>query len=538
MTPLFYQLANNVFTADFTVDETYLSKTVNGVRVYVPQVICNCASVFGGDMLNVNYDLQNSNVWYAPHRSNLFGKDSTVRGLRVTGNAGTLEDHTGSALSSNFFLRGWSMWLHHHDGVKSNFDPAANNMPNNAQTMRNHFRDNFRTGNKFRVSAAKWWAAAAAGGDSTVGLRDFVIALPDTDFSGLYFETVNPAGVGGTKLCFLMPTRPKIYLKYEALGADQPIINGRIQTINYPVYTWNQDQNNLGMRAATHAEVNAQIAQDLDMYILGPDWYRTHVTNDPYRAIREDSNGLGAVFQSIKRISQHVCAPVINPNLRIGASAPLNHDTRHLPPELRDFRLQLQDIDWGRLLTDRVTLNELTLYEFKGGNQKVGAQQNILYLPQFREYKRTVTGNAFEVTIFSELGSPSYYCIFCRSATTDILQQPHIRTLSIRNETTKKKSNTISKLSIGQMFHMTQRNVHPQAEYTRQAYNRRQTVLLSAEDVGLLGLRAHEYQKAKRVQYTFSGTTDRDGQLQIVLVYNNRGIHVDGRRLQVVTLHE
>lgn len=53
-----------------------------------------------------------------------------------------------------------------------------------------------------------------------------------------------------------------------------------------------------------------------------------------------------------------------------------------------------------------------------------------------------------------------------------------------------------------------------------------------------MGLRSFEYQKAKRVQYTFSGTTDRPGELYIVLVYNNRGLHIDGRRLQVVTLHE
>ena len=183
-------------------------------------------------------------------------------------------------------------------------------------------------------------------------------------------------------------------------------------------------------------------------------------------------------------------------------------------------------------------MNELTLYDFKGGTQKVGAEQNVLYLPQFREFKRSVTGNEFKVTCFSELGSPSYFCFFCRSATTDILQQPLINTLSIFNETTKKKSNSIQDLSIGQMFHLTQRNVHAAAEYSRAAYNRRQTVLLSAEDVGLLGLRAHEYQKAKRVEYTFSGTTDRPGQLYVVLVYNNRGLHIDGRRLQVVTLHE
>ena len=80
--------------------------------------------------------------------------------------------------------------------------------------------------------------------------------------------------------------------------------------------------------------------------------------------------------------------------------------------------------------------------------------------------------------------------------------------------------------------------MHPAAEYTRAAFNRRQTVLLSAEDVGLMGLKTHEYQKAKRVEYTFSGTTDRSGELYVVLVYNNRGLHIDGRRLQVVTLHE
>ena len=93
-------------------------------------------------------------------------------------------------------------------------------------------------------------------------------------------------------------------------------------------------------------------------------------------------------------------------------------------------------------------------------------------------------------------------------------------------------------MSAGQLFHLTQRNVHPAAEYTRAAYKRRQTVLLSAEDVGLMGLKAHEYQKAKRINYLFSGTTDRPGDLYVIFVYNNRGLHIDGRRLQLVTLHE
>ena len=36
---------------------------------------------------------------------------------------------------------------------------------------------------------------------------------------------------------------------------------------------------------------------------------------------------------------------------------------------------------------------------------------------------------------------------------------------------------------------MTQRNVNPLADYDRAAYNRRQTILLSAEDIGLMGLK-------------------------------------------------
>ena len=235
------------------------------------------------------------------------------------------------------------------------------------------------------------------------------------------------------------------------------------------------------------------------MYIVGPDWWRSHVGDDPYAAIRDDSNSTGAVYQSVKRISQHVCAPVLNPNMRIEAQAPLNHDSRHLPPELRDFRLELQDIDWSRLQADAVTLNELTLYEFKGNNQKQGAEQNILYLPEFREYKTPVTDNTFDFTCYSNLGSPSYFCLFCRSHTTDILQQPLIRTLSIVNNTTSKKSNAVRDLSIGQLYHMTQRNVNPLADYNRTAYNRRQTILLSAEDVGLMGLKRDEYSRVQQI---------------------------------------
>jgi hypothetical protein len=285
--------------------------------------------------------------------------------------------------------------------------------------------------------------------------------------------------------------------------------------------------------------------QDLIMYIVDDEFAETNQFflnflggNSLFAEEIAATQNRGAVFQSVKRISQHVCGPILNPNMRIGAAAPLNYDSRHLPPELRDFRLRMQDIDWSRLQAKAVTLNELNLYEFKDGIQKVGAQQNVLYLPQFREFIKPVTDNVFEFEIFSELGSPSYFCLFCRSTTTDILQQPIIRTLSIFNGTTKKKSNTITDATVSQLYHMTQRNVHPAAQYDKVASRRRQTILLSAEDVGMLGLTANEYQKAKRVRYVFSGTTDDPGNLFVVLVYNNRGLHIDGRRLQVVTLHD
>ena len=219
---------------------------------------------------------------------------------------------------------------------------------------------------------------------------------------------------------------------------------------------------------------------------------------------------------------------------------PLNHDSRHLPPEMRDFQLRFDSVDWSRLgaAADKVTLNELTLFEFDGGNQRQAAETNILYLPQFQEFYRSVTTNEFSIDCFSSLGSPSFYCIFARSESTDILQQPQIKTLSIYNDTTKKKSDTITEATVSQLYHLTQRNVHPFAEYDRVAFNRRQTILLASEDVGLMGLKREQYQKQKRVHYILSGTLDQPGRVYILFVYNNRGLHVNGHRLNVVTLHE
>ena len=177
------------------------------------------------------------------------------------------------------------------------------------------------------------------------------------------------------------------------------------------------------------------------------------------------------------------------------------------------------------------------MYEFCDGNQDVATETSILYLPEFREFKKQVVGNEYDIEIYTELGAPSYFCFFARSSGTDILQQPLIKTLSIRNLTTTKKSNVVTDLSISELYHLTQRNVHPQAQYDKTAFARRQTILLKTEDIGLMGLSQDEYQKPKRVFYRFTGLTDGPCIFYVVLVYNNRGLSIDGRRLETSRLH-
>ena len=79
---------------------------------------------------------------------------------------------------------------------------------------------------------------------------------------------------------------------------------------------------------------------------------------------------------------------------------------------------------------------------------------------------------------------------------------------------------------------MTQRNVNPRAGYDRRDYQQRQVVLLSAEDIGMMGV--DEYQKEKRSLYRFSGVVDETAVVSVLFVYNNRGILVKGRQLSVV----
>ena len=531
-TPVFYQANDALLSADRTGDPLLLGAVdAIGARHRVPLMICNIDSVVGRT-LNIRYDL----------RSQFTGTP-----LEVTG--GTIHATTGLAGRPNRFydIAGFAPWLHVQH-VSSSFEAAGGDYPGNvadaAQDMRNEFRDAFRTGNRFLITTADDIFFPGAGGNAEMFLRDHVFAT-DGSLPYVYFETYAGGGIANEDIKFMfrasIATSSILYTDDGFGNFDQ----GTAVTRFVDIQAYTQTALLTGIYTPTQAEFLVILQagaqndfQNLHMYIPGIDWYKTHDIGDPYATIREESERIGPVFQSIKRISQHICAPVLNPNLRIGASAPLNHDSRHLPPEIRDFRLQLQDIDWGRLLTDRVSIKDLSLYEFRDGVQRVGAQQNVMYLPEFRETQHPVSQGVFDFTVFSELGSPSYFCFFCRSATTDILQQPLIKTLSIQNETTKKKSNTIRELSIGQLYHLTQRNVHPGAEYDRAAFNRRQTILLSTEDVGMMGLKSTEYQSPKRVQYRFIGNTDRGGVIYVLLAYNNRGLHIDGRRLQVVTLHE
>ena len=91
-------------------------------------------------------------------------------------------------------------------------------------------------------------------------------------------------------------------------------------------------------------------------------------------------------------------------------------------------------------------------------------------------------------------------------------------------------------LSKNHLYHLTIRNVHPLAQYDTKAYNKRQVVLLAAEDIGLMSLETDDYQKLRRVRFQFTGTLDTPGILNVLLIYNNRGLEVYGADLKVVRL--
>jgi hypothetical protein len=187
-------------------------------------------------------------------------------------------------------------------------------------------------------------------------------------------------------------------------------------------------------------------------------------------------------------------------------------------------------------------LESLVLYEFNGGNQVVAGEPSLLHLPQFREYTTSTisTDGKFDFEMFSPYGMPSYIALFCRDMdmSRDHMVQPLIKQLSMMCNTTMKKSNTILDANVHQLYHITQRNVNQRARYNRSTFNKRQVVLLSAEDVGMMGLDLQEYQNEKRALFRFHGTVDQIGRITAVLIYTNRGLHVYGKQLQVVRLGE
>ena len=182
------------------------------------------------------------------------------------------------------------------------------------------------------------------------------------------------------------------------------------------------------------------------------------------------------------------------------------------------------------------TLESLVMYEFNGGNQQQEQEESLLHLPQFRQFNTSTTPeNSFELEIFSPYGMPSYIAVFARD--TDFSKnyetQPLVTQLSIMCNTTMKKSNTILNADVHQLYHITQRNVHPRAEYDRFDFNKRQVVLLRAEDIGLLGLHPSEYQYEKRATFRFQGSVDQIGRVTALLIFNNRGLYVHGKQLSV-----
>ena len=473
---------------------------------------------------------------------------STERGL--TNAAPPVEGH-------RFFAAGYSFLLGRTEGGlesgKSNLTAlytgagGGNIGEASLGALRQLYANGFAIGNKFNVPRADFDTddEKVGGVDVIANLKvKHIMFATSKPVKGVIF--VSPA-IADRKHMFIV-TNPvtSAIVNYTPAGgaaaAYQAVPNFLQLKLGRPKTVSANNGALIDVPTATLTAIKAIVgtADPMEMYVLHDSFCeKTQLFGGgPFQEDLALVRSKGAVFQSVKRISQHVCGPILNPNARIGAVAPLNYDSRHLPPELRDFRLQLYDIDWSRLQATKTTLNEITIYEFQDGIQKVGAQPNVLYLPQFRETTVPVSGNTFDVEIFSELGAPSYFCLFCRHTNTDILQQPQIRQLSIFNSTTKKKSNVVSELSISQLYHLTQRNVHPAAQYDKHRFRRRQTILLKTEDIGLLGLDHNQYQSAKRVKYSFSGTIDDPGQLYIIMVYNNRGLHIDGRRLQLVTLHE
>jgi len=198
--------------------------------------------------------------------------------------------------------------------------------------------------------------------------------------------------------------------------------------------------------------------------------------------------------------------------------------------------------------TSKWSFDFLKTYDFAGGNQIATAEPSLMYLPEFKLFSTRTSDLKFDFEIYSPTGMPGFICLYARFNDAERAQdygitQPMIEFVKMQCDTTKRKSDILtdtfnSKEGLGkhQMFHLTQRNVHAASNYNSTAYNKRQTVLLCAEDIGLMGLDREEYQTLKRVKFRVSGSCNLTGTVNVLFVYNNRGLNVDGAQLSVVRM--
>ena len=56
------------------------------------------------------------------------------------------------------------------------------------------------------------------------------------------------------------------------------------------------------------------------------------------------------------------------------------------------------------------------------------------------------------------------------------------------------------------------------------------------QDIGLMELKQSDYQSLRRVRFKFTGTLNMPGKFQVVFVYNNRGLEIDGADIKIVRL--
>ena len=357
-----------------------------------------------------------------------------------------------------------------------------------------------------------------------------------------------------TVLRFDMSTA-RLEMRQEAAGGPA------VHTENYHMYTVTSAQKFSAATNTWDAVVigdfvgGARIAAHIPTALPNGGNGITHclVQFDSFDFVQDQADGFGfrgaieqqpgLVFRSRKRVSQPMCAPILNPNVRIQCGPPLNFDSRHLPPEMRDFDLLTRDIDFSFLPRPTVgdwQLGDLRTFEFAGGNQVQTATDSLLYLPQFKLYTIQATDKEFDQIIYTSNGMPSYLAFYCRYSDNGIglnynTSQPRIETLNIACDTTKRKSNVVTdNLGKHHLFHLTMRNVHPSSSYNSTAYNKRQIVLLAAEDIGLMKLKTSDYQSLRRVRFQFSGTCNQAGTISVVFVYNNRGLEIRGADIKVV----